>query len=122
MGSRYILWSSKNWRDIASSSDGTKLVAATFASYIYTSIDRGVSWTQRATSDVWEACIFSDDGTKLAAVVSSGNIGLSTDSGVNWTEKTVGGGGKGWIDIVSSSDGTVLQLLLMPILQFIYQQ
>ena len=98
----------KNWKGIASSSDGTKLVSTIQYGYIYTSIDRGVSWTQRATSEIWQRCASSDDGTKLATVVSSGNIWLSIDSGVNWTEKTVGGGTKGWMGIASSSDGTII--------------
>ena len=41
---------SKNWISVASSSDGSKLVAAVIHGPIYTSSDSGGSWTQVSTA------------------------------------------------------------------------
>jgi hypothetical protein len=62
---------------VASSSDGTKLVAGTSYAYIYTSVDSGATWTQRGASQGWTSVASSSDGTKLAAV-SGGYIYTST--------------------------------------------
>ena len=35
------------WRSVASSADGTKLVAAVYNGQIYTSTDSGMNWTAR---------------------------------------------------------------------------
>ena len=95
----------KNWADIASSDDGTKLAAVVSSGYIYTSTDSGVTWTARDSIRNWSSIASSSDGTKLAAVVSNGYIYTSTDSGVTWTPRdTV----HNWRAITSSSDGTKL--------------
>jgi len=101
---------SATWKAIASSSDGTKLVAAgNDSSYIYTSTDRGVTWTKRTSSGIrsWKAIASSSDGTKLVAVASSSYIYTSTDSGATWTEQT-GSGSRSWLSVASSSNGTKL--------------
>jgi len=41
------------WQSVASSSDGTKLVAVVNGGFIYTSTDSGVNWTQRDSSRNW---------------------------------------------------------------------
>src|SRR5207247_763494 len=66
------------WNSVASSADGTKLVAAggdTYCGYfvcylylfpIYTSADPGVTWTQTsAPNNYWSSVASSADGTKL---------------------------------------------------------
>ena len=106
---------SRFWRSISSSSDGTKLAAvnsgndfATTGRYIYTSSDSGVTWTQRALSLAWRSITSSSDGTKLAAAPYNGyNIYTSNDSGVNWTVQTASGA-KDWTSITSSADGSKL--------------
>ena len=104
---------SKNWIDIASSSDGTKLIAAVYGTsgnrYLYTSTDSGVTWTERtgAGSRIWRGVASSSDGTKLVAVATSSNIYTSTDSGVTWVQRT-GSGARAWLSVTSSSDGTKL--------------
>ena len=97
---------SRNWKSIASSSDGTKLVAvADDSGYIYTSTDSGASWTQRATAHDWRGVASSSDGTKLVACVNSGYIYTSTDSGASWTQRD---SSRTWFSVASSSDGTKL--------------
>jgi photosystem II stability/assembly factor-like uncharacterized protein len=64
---------------VASSADGTKLVAAVIGGYIYTSWDSGATWTQRGSSQDWQSVASSADGTKLVAVSWYG--GIYTSSG-----------------------------------------
>ena len=96
----------RSWKSIASSSDGTKLAAGVWNGYIYTSIDSGATWTQ-ATSDAprrWRSIATSFDGIKLAAVANGGYIYTSTNSGATWTQAT-SAGSRDWKSIASSSDG-----------------
>ena len=67
---------SRNWRGLASSSDGTKLAAVVNGGYIYTSTDSGVTWTERqgAGSRQWWSIASSSDGTKLAVSDNGGYI------------------------------------------------
>jgi hypothetical protein len=97
--------SNLNWRCVASSSDGTKLVAGVDGGPIYTSTDSGANWTPRAGVGPWYAVASSADGTKLVAGVNNGQIFTSADSGGNWTARPVSGQ---WYSIASSSDGTKL--------------
>ena len=104
----------KTWPAIASSSDGTKLVAAPSTGYIYTSSDSGVTWTEQTGSGSrsWTNLTSSADGTKLAAVSSgaTGYIYTSTNSGVTWTQRSpvTASTPRSWYSITSSSDGTKL--------------
>jgi hypothetical protein len=60
---------------VASSSDGTRLVAVVVSSGIYTSIDSGTTWTSNNVSAYsWSSVASSSDGTKLVAVVEYGGI------------------------------------------------
>jgi len=77
------------WFDLASSSDGTKLVAVVYGGHVYTSTDSGVNWIERVGSVDWYAVASSSDGTKLVVVIDGGQIYTSTDSGVNWAQRTV---------------------------------
>jgi photosystem II stability/assembly factor-like uncharacterized protein len=97
---------SRQWKSIASSVDGVKLIALASAGYIYGSIDSGVTWTQR-TSDitrVWESVAMSADGRKVAALGSNTNIYVSTDGGFTWATY-VADGIKSWNSIAMSADG-----------------
>ena len=93
------------WWAVASSSDGTRLVAVIENGYIHTSSDSGVTWTAREDSRHWSGVASSSDGTKLVAVVYNGKIYTSTDSGVTWTAQ---GENKRWSAVASSFDGTKL--------------
>ncbi len=101
--------SSRNWRDIASSADGSKLAAVVFGGQIHTSTDGGVSWTPRESSRAWFSIASSADGSKLAAVAGSGEVYTSTDGGVSWTPRTVAAGfAFSFTSIASSADGSKL--------------
>ncbi len=66
--------SSRSWNSVASSSDGTKLVAVVRFGQIYTSTDSGASWTARESNRFWTSVASSSDGTRLVAVAYGGQI------------------------------------------------
>jgi photosystem II stability/assembly factor-like uncharacterized protein len=72
----------------ASSSDGSILAIASNGNYIYTSVDSGNNWNQRATNTFWGMSIcISSDGIKMAAA-SHTAVFISTNSGVSWFNKS----------------------------------
>jgi len=97
--------STRPWMAVASSSDGTKLVAVAPGHGIFTSINSGATWTARETSRKWRAVASSSDGTKLVAVVDNGQIFTSTNSGATWVARA---SSRKWIDVASSADGNKL--------------
>jgi photosystem II stability/assembly factor-like uncharacterized protein len=71
---------SNQWMSVASSADGTKLIAAagalTLSGPIYTSTDSGVTWTSNNVPFTnWEAVAISADGCKLVAGCARGSGG-----------------------------------------------
>ena len=80
----------RQWKAVASSADGTKLVAVDWygtgsGGQIYTSTDSGATWTPRESNRNWYSVASSADGNKLVAGVRNGGaIYTSTDSGVSW--------------------------------------
>jgi hypothetical protein len=112
-------WTARNisraWSAVASSADGTKLVATVKGGQIYTSTDSGVTWIPRAGnlgSLNWSSVASSADGTKLVATVgdkvsATGNVYTSTDSGVTWNIQN-GSGVREWVSVASSADGAKL--------------
>ena len=103
--------SQKMWYSIASSVDGTKLVAAIYGGYIWRSSDSGITWTQDTSVGGvknWYNITSSIDGTKLVAVVYGGSIWTSNDSGITWNEDTSIGSTKNWEAVDMSSDGTIV--------------
>jgi hypothetical protein len=98
--------STRYWTGVASSANGTKLVACARAGKLLTSSDGGVSWIIRDNVDrQWYGVASSSDGTKLVAAVISGQIYTSTNSGASWTARE---SARGWGKFASSSDGTKL--------------
>ena len=103
---------SRTWSAVASSADGTKLVATVKGGQIYTSVDSGVTWTPQAGilgSLNWSSVASSADGTKLVATVGDninliGDIYTSSDSGAGWSAS--GSGNRQWVSVASSADGT----------------
>ena len=104
---------------MASSADGTKLVAVGYAGYVSTSKNFGATWMltipvggqEWAPGGRWGSVASSADGTKLAAVArgittGGGYIYMSADSGATWTQQT--GPQRSWTSVASSSDGTKL--------------
>lgn len=100
------------WRSIASSADGSKLVAAAYRDDgsvqqgVYTSSDFGANWTSRPTAAVSAYRVASSaDGTRLVMAERFGKLFTSIDSGVNWTAGMPEGG---FNSVASSADGRVL--------------
>jgi hypothetical protein len=119
------LWS---WSPIASSADGTKLVAEAYADaagrngqiYIYVSSDSGATWTQTSaqTDTYWSGVASSADGTRLVAVTGSqfyegpytdDAIWSSSNAGITWTRTSAPC--LNWASVASSSSGTNLVAL-----------
>jgi photosystem II stability/assembly factor-like uncharacterized protein len=109
------------WSCVASSADGTKLVAAIADgynenNYIYASTNSGITWapTIALTNFVWSSAASSADGSKLFVAAfandsknSGGAIFISTNSGANWTQ-TSAPTNNYWTSIASSADGSKL--------------
>ena len=96
------------WTGIASSADGTKLIAvAANDSAVYTSTNSGASWISNNVPDdagAWSAVASSANGTKLAAAQNYGGIYTSTNSGVTW--QLTSAPNSQWHSIASSADGS----------------
>jgi alpha-tubulin suppressor-like RCC1 family protein len=96
---------------IASSADGTRLVAAQYGGRIFNSTDGGLTWTVLEISRNWSSVASSADGTKMVAVdhgydpTNMGRIYTSTDSGATWTPRLTN---NYWFSVASSADGTRL--------------
>ena len=102
----------EDWTSISSSSDGTKMVATTYAvsaGNVWVSDNSGQSWTgTSASSDasVWQAATSSGDGTKLYAAASGGFLYYSTNSGTEWSALSFAA--QSWSSLDCSQDGTRL--------------
>lgn len=68
----------RNWRYVASSADGMKLIAAATSGQLYTSTDGGDTWTARETMRNWRPVASSADGTKLVAAETSNPTSTTT--------------------------------------------
>ena len=95
----------RSWRAVASSSDGTRLVAAAAGGQLYTSSDGGATWTARDANRDWSSVASSADGSRLAATDAGGQIYISVDAGVTWAARDAN---RAWQSIASSADGTQL--------------
>lgn len=101
------------WTSIASSADGTKLVAVGNSapvgdSAVYTSTNSGANWVSNAAPlALWTSVASSTDGNKLVAVAATGAIWTSTNSGAAWIQASAAPSME-WRSVASSSDGAVL--------------
>jgi hypothetical protein len=101
-----------NWTSIASSADGTNVVAVASSylglpSTICTSTNAGIDWkSNNAPSALWTSTASSADGAKLVAVASNGPIYTSTDFGATWISNIAPA--LNWTSVASSADGTKL--------------
>ena len=57
-----------HWHRIATSADGTKVVALLSAGQFYTSTNSGLSWTAQESVWNWGGATMSADGTKIAVI------------------------------------------------------
>lgn len=91
---------------MASSADGTKLVAAAYSEHIYISTNSGTTWTQTtAPATNWTSVASSADGTKLVAA-NNGSIYTSANAGALWTQASAPS--NSWASVASSADGARL--------------
>lgn len=90
---------------VASSDDGSRLVAVVSGGQICTSTDSGASWTAHESNRAWISVASSAEGDKLVAVVDSGQIDTSVDAGANWTARE---STRSWRAVASSADGSRL--------------
>lgn len=97
-----------DFRSIASSTDGQKLVAVAYGDKIYTSTNSGVSWTARDSNRVWVSVASSANGDRLIAAVNGGRLYTSTNSGASWTARE---SDRSWNNVFSSSNGSILYAL-----------
>ena len=104
---------SLDWRSIAISSDGTKIVAASTGA-IYVSSDSGTTWTSKYSGPNFNSVAISGDGNKIVAT-NRGNqnsyIYTSTNFGTSWTTSRPSGY-ECWnsCKIEMSTDGTRIYL------------
>ncbi len=105
----------RGWSSVASSADGTRLVAAEAglrSSYtvplsggsIYTSADSGVTWQAALAAGVhtWVCVASSADGMRLVAAEAHGLIYTSSDAGGTWASHA---SVQAWVSLASSADG-----------------
>lgn len=92
-----VEWSRRNtpnrWYSVASSADGSHLIATFFASSkagaLVISTDSGATWTQRGPTGAWSQVAMSADGMTLAANAPESGVYVSTDGGATWTSHYV---------------------------------
>ena len=93
-----------HWHRIATSADGTKVVALLSAGQIHTSTNSGLTWTPHEFTWNWGGATMSADGAKIA--VSAPLIYTSTNGGTSWTyfddDQRI------YTSIAGSTDGTKL--------------
>ena len=104
----------QSWLCVASSADGSKLVAAGSFTSIYTSTNSGTNWTAQNSSNLyWLSVASSVDGTRLVAAPNYDQnfdavpLYTSSDSGMTWTAQTNAPDAY-WESVASSADGTKL--------------
>jgi hypothetical protein len=103
-----VMWTNRasaKWTGIASSADGSKLVATSSNGQIYNSTNFGATWTARDSTRAWNSVACSSDGTIFVASVSGGQLYTSTDYGTTWTPRS---SSLSWLSVAASANGNVL--------------
>ena len=106
-----------SWMCVASSADGSKLVAASQTVYVpdygfifgsvYTSTNSGMNWLSNNLPGLpWQAVASSADGSKLVAMAQNEPIYTSTNSGATWVSNNISS--QIWYSVASSADGNKL--------------
>jgi photosystem II stability/assembly factor-like uncharacterized protein len=93
---------------VASSADGSKLVAAGGNVGLFLSTNSGSTWTNSFGGD-WTRVASSADGAKLVAI-AMGDVVSSTDSGATWQHDYPVEPERVWSAVASSADGTKLAI------------
>ena len=112
-GSSWTTTSGYSWATrvpaLASSSDGSRLLASTALGQLYLSTDFGATWTPQGPTKAWGGVAMSGDGTRMIAVVPyavppGDTVYLSENGGTVWNP--VGASGYYHNSIMMSRDGT----------------
>jgi hypothetical protein len=103
--------SGQSFNTVASSSDGTRLVAAGFSPRICISTNSGAIWAPTSSPITsWSSVALSSDGSKLVAAAglyyTSGPLYVSLDMGASWTATSAPI--TNWASVASSLDGSKL--------------
>lgn len=106
---------------MAMSDDGNRIVVGGNAGRLWTTSDRGVTWSERRPGGIdsdraWQAVACDSTGLKIFAAedgsweLGLGHLWTSTDGGATWTERMPGGdsASRWWWTVGSSSDGQTL--------------
>jgi hypothetical protein len=99
------------WTGLASSADGTHLIAVSANGYVYVSANSGGAWTEAGynSADNWTSVASSTSGTNAVATVetsSGGAVYTSGNGGATWT--VIGGTsftGAQWAACASAASG-----------------
>lgn len=98
-----------NWRHVAMSDDGTKIIVVAAPGIIRVSTDTGGSWTSVSITETWASVSCSGDFQYIIAGVASEKPYVSTDSGGSFAQ-TIGTApttGQ-WQSIAQVNNGTAL--------------
>ena len=101
------------WTSIACSADGNRLAAVYGGSHVYTSPDRGLTWTNTLPGDSTNflyLIVSSSDGNKLVTI-GNGIVCVSTNAATSWERVGVA---PGFIQVAASADATTLALIAGP--------
>lgn len=102
------------WRCIASSADGSRLIAGSEGGFLYISTNFGASWAPTIITNQYLSSVASSaDGCKLVAAAAntgsySGGVFTSTNAGATWTSNSLPS--MYWSSVASSADGNTLLL------------
>lgn len=97
--------STRNWRSIDMTSDGSQHIASVQPGYIYQSFDSGNSWGVQQSDRLPVSISISFDGTKQTLVSSGREIYRSNTTGNNWITSGIS---NSWRQIaISKTDGSV---------------
>lgn len=101
-----------DWRTVAGSSDGTRLVAVASLyggdpanQGVYVSTDSGATWTRRVANGNWTFAAASADGMRMAVLDQGGHPWVSDDGGATFTQRF---GYSIWSGLAVSRDGRVV--------------
>jgi photosystem II stability/assembly factor-like uncharacterized protein len=95
------------FQSVAASTNGQKVVAcAKSGGSIWTSTDRGETWTQQTAAGTrgWISVACDASGASIIAADLSGSLWTSADSGATWTERTTAGS-RSWGVVTMSPNG-----------------
>ena len=95
------------WYSLASSSDGSKLIAASYGYGLSNFVNGVFTFGYSTGANDWRSVASSANGSNLVAAFYGGSLYTSTNAGAKWTP-AAGTSGSNWIAVVSSADGTRL--------------